>query len=67
MSGHRSLEDWLRIQESVHGTGIDLTLERVRAVAQSMGLLPPPFRTIIVGSPPDKGTDQTSYGIGPVV
>lgn len=56
MSGHRSLDDWLRVQETVHGTGIDLTLERVRAVAQSMGLLPPPFRTIIVAGTNGKGS-----------
>lgn len=56
MSGHRSLDDWLRIQETVHGTGIDLTLERVRAVAQSMGLLPQPFRTIIVAGTNGKGS-----------
>ena len=48
MSASRSLDDWLRIQETVHGTGIDLTLERVRAVAQRMGLLPVAARSIIV-------------------
>jgi dihydrofolate synthase/folylpolyglutamate synthase len=56
MREHRSLEDWLRIQESVHGTGIDLTLERVRSVAQAMGLLPPASRTIIVAGTNGKGS-----------
>jgi dihydrofolate synthase/folylpolyglutamate synthase len=56
MREHRSLGDWLRIQEGAHGTGIDLTLERVRAVAQAMGLLPPASRTIIVAGTNGKGS-----------
>lgn len=56
MSASRSLDDWLRIQETVHGTGIDLTLERVRAVAQRMGLLPVAARSIIVAGTNGKGS-----------
>jgi dihydrofolate synthase/folylpolyglutamate synthase len=56
MSGHRSLDDWLRIQETVHSTGIELTLERVRSVALAMGLLPPASRTIIVAGTNGKGS-----------
>lgn len=56
MAASRSLDDWLRIQETVHGTGIDLTLERVRAVAQRMGLLPVAARTIIVAGTNGKGS-----------
>ncbi len=56
MSASRSLDDWLRVQETVHGTGIDLTLDRVRAVAQRMGLLPVAARTIIVAGTNGKGS-----------
>ena len=56
MTATRSLEDWLRVQETVHGTGIDLTLERVRAVALRMGLLPVAARTIIVAGTNGKGS-----------
>jgi dihydrofolate synthase/folylpolyglutamate synthase len=56
MAASRSLDDWLRIQETVHGTGIDLTLERVRAVAGRMGLLPVAARSIIVAGTNGKGS-----------
>lgn len=56
MSARRSLEDWLRVQETVHGTGIDLTLERVREVAGRMRLLPPSARTITVAGTNGKGS-----------
>lgn len=56
MPAPRSLEDWLRIQETVHGTGIDLSLERVREVANRLGLLPPAARTIIVAGTNGKGS-----------
>lgn len=56
MTSARSLDDWLRIQETVHGTGIDLTLERVREVAQRMRLLPPAARVITVAGTNGKGS-----------
>jgi dihydrofolate synthase/folylpolyglutamate synthase len=56
MSPSRSLDDWLRVQETVHGQGIDLGLERVRSVAQRLGLLPVPFRSIIVAGTNGKGS-----------
>jgi dihydrofolate synthase/folylpolyglutamate synthase len=56
MSSPRSLEDWLRIQETVHGQGIDLGLARVRAVAGRLGLLPFGPRTIIVAGTNGKGS-----------
>src|SRR5688572_14454918 len=56
MSATRSLDDWLRIQETVHGSGIDLTLERVRAVALRMRLLPLAARSIIVAGTNGKGS-----------
>ena len=40
ISSGRSLEDWLRMQETVHGPGIDLGLDRIRAVALRLNLLP---------------------------
>jgi len=56
MAPTRSLDDWLRIQETVHGTGIDLTLDRVREVAGRLGLLPPAARSIIVAGTNGKGS-----------
>jgi dihydrofolate synthase/folylpolyglutamate synthase len=56
VKAERSLDDWLRIQETVHGQGIDLGLERVRAVALRMGLLPFAPRTIIVAGTNGKGS-----------
>lgn len=56
MSNARSLEQWLRVQETVHGPGIDLGLERVRAVALRMNLLPFAPRTIIVAGTNGKGS-----------
>ncbi len=56
MSTARSLDDWLRVQETVHGTGIDLTLDRVREVAQRMQLLPPAARVITVAGTNGKGS-----------
>jgi len=56
VSATRSLEDWLRVQETVHGQGIDLGLARVRAVAERMNLLPFGPRTIIVAGTNGKGS-----------
>jgi dihydrofolate synthase/folylpolyglutamate synthase len=52
----RSLDDWLRLQETVHGQGIDLGLTRVRSVAERLRLLPYPLRTIIVAGTNGKGS-----------
>lgn len=52
----RSLDDWLLLQQSVHSTGIDLTLERVRAVAQRLQLLPPRHRSLTVAGTNGKGS-----------
>lgn len=56
MGTSRSLEEWLRVQETVHGQGIDLGLARVRAVADRMGLLPLAARSIIVAGTNGKGS-----------
>jgi len=52
----RQLADWLRLQEHLHGNPIDLGLERVRAVAQRLGLLPFGPRTVIVAGTNGKGS-----------
>lgn len=56
MAAPRSLDEWLRLQETVHGQGIDLGLTRVRAVAERLGLLPVKARTIIVAGTNGKGS-----------
>jgi len=56
MNAARSLADWLRVQETVHGQGIDLGLTRVRAVAERMQLLPFGPRAIIVAGTNGKGS-----------
>jgi dihydrofolate synthase / folylpolyglutamate synthase len=56
MPAVRSLDDWLRIQEGVHGQGIDLGLTRVGEVARRMQLLPFAARTIIVAGTNGKGS-----------
>lgn len=56
MASWRSLEDWLRMQETVHGPGIDLGLERVRSVALSLNLLPIASRALIVAGTNGKGS-----------
>ncbi len=63
MNAARSLDDWLRVQETVHGQGIDLGLARVRAVAERMGLLPFGPRTIIVAGTNGKGSTVACLGI----
>ena len=56
MTSARSLDAWLRVQETVHGLGIDLGLTRVRAVAERMNLLPFGPRAIIVAGTNGKGS-----------
>jgi dihydrofolate synthase/folylpolyglutamate synthase len=52
----RTLEDWLAYQQRLHPQSIDLGLERVRAVAQRLGLLPLRERSAIVGGTNGKGS-----------
>jgi dihydrofolate synthase/folylpolyglutamate synthase len=52
----RSLQDWLRMQETVHGPGIDLGLDRIRAVALRLELLPLASRALIVAGTNGKGS-----------
>ncbi len=52
----RSLAEWLALQQRGHPRGIDLGLERIRPVAERLGLLPAPFRSILVGGTNGKGS-----------
>ena len=51
----RTLAEWLSYQQALHPRSIDLGLERVRAVADRLGLLPPAGRVAVVA-----GTIDTS-------
>jgi dihydrofolate synthase/folylpolyglutamate synthase len=59
MPGGRTLAEWLAYQETLHPQSIDLGLERVRAVANRLDLLPPAGRTAIVGGTNGKGSTAT--------
>jgi len=52
----RSLSDWLAHIERQHPKSIELGLERVRAVAERMGLVAPAERSIVVGGTNGKGS-----------
>ena len=52
----RTLGDWLRWQESLHPTEIELGLERCRAVAGRLGLLKPAATVITVAGTNGKGS-----------
>ena len=55
----RSLAEWLSYQETLHPSSIDLGLERVRAVAERLALLPLTGKTAIVGGTNGKGSTAT--------
>jgi dihydrofolate synthase/folylpolyglutamate synthase len=59
MPAARTLADWLNYQQDLHPSSIDLGLERVRAVAERLGLLPLAGRTAIVGGTNGKGSTAT--------
>lgn len=52
----RSLADWLAWQESLHPKEIELGLERCRAVAERMGLLPVRYTAVTVAGTNGKGS-----------
>jgi dihydrofolate synthase/folylpolyglutamate synthase len=52
----RTLAEWLALQESVHPKAIDLDLERVAAVARTLGITSPPFALVTVGGTNGKGS-----------
>lgn len=51
-----SLSTWLSYLESIHPRSIELGLERIREVAERMGLLQPSALSIIVGGTNGKGS-----------
>jgi dihydrofolate synthase/folylpolyglutamate synthase len=59
MPAARTLADWLIYQQELHPNSIDLGLERVRAVAERLGLLPLAGRTAIIGGTNGKGSTAT--------
>ena len=56
----RSLAEWLEWQQLQHPRAIDLGLERVRGVAQRLGLLPVRVPVAIVGGTNGKGSTATT-------
>jgi len=52
----RTLADWLERQEKSHPSAIDLTLSRVREVAQRLDLLKPAHRVVTVAGTNGKGS-----------
>ena len=52
----QSLAEWLNWQESLHFQAIDLGLDRCRAVAERMGLLPARYKVISIAGTNGKGT-----------
>ena len=56
MPAGRTLAEWLAYQQDLHPKAIDLGLERVRAVADRLALLPPHGRSAIVGGTNGKGS-----------
>ena len=59
MPAAKTLADWLAYQQELHPSSIDLGLERVRAVAERLELLPLAGRTAIIGGTNGKGSTAT--------
>jgi dihydrofolate synthase / folylpolyglutamate synthase len=55
----RSLEQWLAYQQGTHNLSIDLSLERVRAVAVRLGLLEKRCPVVIIAGTNGKGSTAT--------
>lgn len=51
-----TLAEWLRWQENLHPRRMDMSLDRVRVVADRLGLYPFPARVITVGGTNGKGS-----------
>jgi dihydrofolate synthase/folylpolyglutamate synthase len=56
MTHERTLQDWLAYIDRQHPQDIALGLDRVRAVAEGMGLVAPAERSILVGGTNGKGS-----------
>ncbi len=55
-TGFSTLADWLSWLETLHPKKIDMSLDRIRQVLDSLSLRPPPFRVITVGGTNGKGS-----------
>ncbi len=55
-TGFSTLADWLSWLETLHPKKIDMSLDRIRLVLDSLSLRPPPFRVITVGGTNGKGS-----------
>ncbi|HEY3731922.1 MAG TPA: Mur ligase family protein, partial [Steroidobacteraceae bacterium] len=56
----RTLAQWLAYQQGTHSQSIDLSLERVRAVAQRLQLLTQPSPAVIIAGTNGKGSTATT-------
>ncbi len=54
-----NLQDWLKWQEGLHFTSIELGLDRCKAVANKLDLLSPTFKVISVAGTNGKGSSVT--------
>ncbi|NKF24292.1 bifunctional tetrahydrofolate synthase/dihydrofolate synthase [Solimonas sp. C16B3] len=59
MQTDRSLDDWLRLQESIHPKSIELGLDRVRRVAARLDLLRAVPFTVTIAGTNGKGSSAT--------
>jgi dihydrofolate synthase / folylpolyglutamate synthase len=51
-----TLAEWLAWFETLHPKKIDMSLDRIRAVLDTLGLSPPPYRVVTVGGTNGKGS-----------
>lgn len=58
---YTELSDWLRWQEGLHSSEIDMGLERVRAVAQKMDLLTPEAKVVSIAGTNGKGSCVATF------
>jgi dihydrofolate synthase / folylpolyglutamate synthase len=58
-SAPQSLQQWLDYQQRTHPRAIDMSLERVRTVAERLGLTPPGCPVATVGGTNGKGSTAT--------
>ncbi len=55
----KTLEQWLIYIDSIHSKKIDLSLDRVRKVAENLKLLPYPIKSVVVAGTNGKGTTSS--------
>lgn len=52
----RTLDEWLAHADRIHPVGIDMGLERVRCVAERLGVLAPAQRSVVIAGTNGKGS-----------